>query len=150
MRHRIEVDQSKKIEDSGPTVIAFANDIDDAVLIPSRVKNQDGWRLHRTGTPKARADVLVFAAGVYLLLEPHLDQLDRVVIDTEYTGYNRRIKDLLLTRIWRKQPGFEAWRSEFGRVGKGPAHDKANQVREGKDEKRRRVRRKDLREGGGK
>ena len=144
MGHRIEVDQSNKIEDSGSTVIAFANGIGDAVLTPSSVKGQAIHWLRRNHTLQAPAHVLDFAAAVFLLLEPHLDQLDKVVIDVEYTGYNRRIKDFLLTRIWRNHPGFEAWRIEFGQVGKGPAHDKANLVREGKDRERRTVRLQEL------
>ena len=144
MGHRIEVDQSNKIEDSGLTVIAFANGIHDAVLIPSSVKGQAIHWLRRNHTLQTPAHVLVFAAAVFLLLEPHLDRLDVVVIDVEYTGYNRRIKDFLLTRIRRNRPEFEAWRIEFGRVGKGPAHDKANLVREGKDRQRRKVKLREL------
>ena len=144
MGHRIEIDQSNKVVDSGPTVIAFANGIDDAILILSKVKSQAIHWLRRNHTLQTPANVLVFVAAVFLLLEPYLDQLDTVVIDIEYTGYNRRIKDFLLTRIWRNRPGFEAWRIEFGRVGKGPAHHKANLVREGKDRKRRTAKLRDL------
>lgn len=103
------------------------------------MKGQAIHWLRRNHSLQTPAHVLVFAAAVFLLREPHLDQLDKAVIDVEYTGYNRRIKDFLITRIWRIRPEFEAERIEFGRVGKGPAHDKANLVREGKDRKRRTV-----------
>ena len=36
----VEVDQSNKIEQSGPTVLAFANGNSSAIVIPSIVKNE--------------------------------------------------------------------------------------------------------------
>jgi hypothetical protein len=38
MRHRVEVDQSIKIEDTGATVLAFANGLNFAIQIPAKVK----------------------------------------------------------------------------------------------------------------
>ncbi len=84
---------------------------------------------------------MLFAAGLALLLQDHLDHLERVVIDIEYEGQEAPIREFLLIYIWRTRPAFEPWRITFKQVGKqSPAHTKANAVRQGKDRGFRKLR----------
>lgn len=140
MRHRVEVDQSIKIEDTGATVLAFANGLDFAIQIPANVKLA-GLKLLRDQARKPGvAHRFLFAASLFLLLRDHLDHIERVVIDVEYEGHEAEIGAFLLRYIWEVRPSFEPWRIEFGLVGKSsPAHRKAEAVRRGKDHKYRRI-----------
>lgn len=145
MRHVVEVDQSIKIEDSGSTVLAFADGIAHAIEVPANVKLAALQALYNQARKPGTAHRLVFAACLFLLLENHLTQLERVVIDTEYMGHEADIRAFLLRYIWRKVPEFEPWRIEFRQIGKkSPAHHKAELVRLRKDTNYRRVSLPDL------
>ncbi len=134
MRHRVEVDQSIKIEDKGATVLAFANGIAAAVVIPGPVKRAALHALLMRGKSRQTARLMLFAAGLALLLQDYLADLERVAIDVEYEGQEAPIREFLLIYIWRIYPRFEPWRITFKQVGKhSAAHMKANAVRQGKD-----------------
>lgn len=140
MPYVVEVDQSGKIEQSGPTVLAFSDGISDAVLIPSAVKTQALQVLMDKGKPRKDARILLFATCLYVLLQDYLDQLQRVEIDVEYTGKDADIRASLLRLIWRKRLAFEPEKIVFRRVGKGsPADKKARAVRAGRDRVYRRI-----------
>lgn len=145
MRHNVEIDQSIKIEDAGPTVLAFANGIEHAVVISSRTKQEAFQYMLRRGKSRDMAYLVIFATGLFLLLEDHLDTLDQVTIDTEYVGHEAQIRSLLLRQIWRKEPSFEADQIVFRRVGKkSPAHIKAERVRKKLDRGYHNVKTSDL------
>ena len=134
MRHVVEVDQSIKIEQAGPSVLAFSNGIQHAVVVPSNVKRVALRLLQAKGKPKNTAVVHLFTACLFLLLEDHLLALDRIYIDTEYTGQENLIQSLLLVHIRRRVPSFASECIVFKQIGKNsPAHAKANAVRERKD-----------------
>lgn len=141
----VEVDQSIKIEQSGATVLAFANGVSHAIVIPGRTKVAAYKLLLLKGKTPAVAYLLVFAACLYLLLKDHLDQLHRVVIDQEYVGQETNLKSFLLEYLKREGYGFEADQITFALVGKhSPAHRKAEQVRVRKDPQYRRIRQAEL------
>ena len=145
MRHRVEVDQSIKIEDTGATVLAFANGISAAVVIPGLVKRAALNALLLRGKSRQTARLMLFAAGLALLLKDHLDDLERVVIDVEYEGQEAPIREFLLMYIWRTHPEFEPWHITFKQVGKrSTAHVKANAVRQGKDRNYRKLMEKEV------
>ena len=100
MRHNVQVDQSIKIEQPGNTVLAFSNGISFAVVVSPDIMHEAIRILRARGKSRDVARVLVFAAGVYLLLADFLDSLDLVVVDTEYVGYDALIKAFLLRHIW--------------------------------------------------
>lgn len=130
MRHRVEVDQSIKIEDTGATVLAFANGISAAVVIPGPVKRAALNALLLRGKSRQTARLMLFAAALALLLQDHLDDLERVVIDIEHEGQEAPIREFLLIYLWRTRPTFEPWRITLKQVGKhSSAHAKANAVR---------------------
>jgi hypothetical protein len=134
MPYVVEVDQSRKIEQSGTTVLAFSDGISHAIAIPSSVKSQALRALRDKGKPRREALVLLFATCLYVLFKDYLDQLQRVEIDIEYPGKDADIRASLLRLIWRKAPAFEPEEIVFRRVGKGsPADRKARAVRTGKD-----------------
>lgn len=145
MRHRVEVDQSIKIEDKGVTVLAFANGLNFAIQIPAGVKLAGLQVLRDQARKPGVAHRLLFAVGLFLLLRNHLDQIEHIVIDVEYEGREAEIGAFLLRFIWSERPSFESWRIEFGLVGKrSPAHRKAEAVRKGKDRQYRVITREEL------
>lgn len=103
---RVEVDQSTKIEQSGPTILAFANGISGAIIIPSSVKHAAFKLLRSAGKSSEITKWMIFAVGLYLLLEAYWPKLTHVTIDVEYAGKNNDIKASLLRYIWRKHPTF--------------------------------------------
>ena len=140
MRYTVEVDQSIKIEQAGATVLAFSNGIAWAILIPPDVKTETIRRLIYRKHTNLEARLIVFAAGLYLLLRDRLAELGQVIIDVEYQGQEANIKAALLRYIWRTAPDFGGDRIIFRRVGKkSPAHAKARAVRTGRDRQYRRV-----------
>ncbi|MBI3942293.1 MAG: hypothetical protein HY326_04710 [Chloroflexi bacterium] len=136
--HVIEVNQSIKIEQSGATILAFSNGISHAILIPQSVKQKALAVLKERGKTKDTARNLLFCACLYLLLKDHLEQIEEVVIDEEYTGNDRSIRSFLLEYIKRDGRYIEPERIVFARIGKGsPADKKARMVRSGKDQEYR-------------
>lgn len=147
MRHVVEVDQSIKIEQAGTTVIAFSNGIQHAVVVPSSVKRFGLRLLQGRGMPKNTAVLHLFAVCLFLLLEDYLPILQRVVIDMEYSGQERFIRQLLLMHIHKRVPLFPEENIVFKQIGKrSAAHSKANRVRERKDGRYRKVKSSDLRD----
>jgi hypothetical protein len=135
MPHVVEVDQSIKVEDPGDTFLAFSDSISYAIKIPFSVKRKGLQALRNQGKPRRRAKLLIFAACVFLLLENHLEQLQRVTVDNEYDGRQADIKSFLLEYIRKKYPTFEPERIEIRAIGKkSPADQLAGAVRRGKRE----------------
>ena len=73
MPYVVEVDQSRKIEQSGPTVLAFSNGISHAIVIPSSVKTQSLRALKDKRKSTKEARILLFATCLYVLLKDYLD-----------------------------------------------------------------------------
>ncbi len=140
MPYIVEVDQSRKIEQSGATVLAFSNDISGAILIPSSVKTEAFRALRARGKPKGTALLLLFAACLYLLLADCLTQLEKVVIDEEYSGKGPDIKSFLLEYTKKGGGDIQPENIVFAKVGRGsPADRKARAVRLGEDREYRQV-----------
>ena len=142
---KVEVDQSTKLEQSGPTIIAFANGKSGAVVIPSKVKHAAFKILISKGKSREISKWLLFSACVFLLLRDHLNKLTQVTIDIEYTGKNNDIKATLLRYILRYYPKFDESIIQFTLVGKGsPSDIKARNVRLDKDKDYRKIKLKEL------
>ncbi len=69
MRHKVEVDQSIKIEDTGATVLAFANGIAAAVVIPGKRQAScaDALAAAESKPETGRMSHRLFAAGLVLV-----------------------------------------------------------------------------------
>ena len=135
MKNEVEVDQSGKVEDTRvDTVLAFADGESRAALIPAKAKRVCLEWLRRR-KPKSPAHFLkIFAAGLFLLLQDHLDRVEYITIDIEYTGREAELKGMLLDLIRTERPKFAKERITFRRIGKkSPAHRQAIMVYRGQD-----------------
>jgi hypothetical protein len=142
---KVEIDQSGKIERPGPTVLAFSNGITHAILIPSNVKRASLYTLQQKGKSRQLAYLLVFSAGLCLLIKTHLKQLQKVIIDEEYTGHEADIKSFLLEYVKKTGQIFEPENIHFARIGKSsPADKKAGAVRKGDDKTYQKVSLKEM------
>jgi hypothetical protein len=141
----LELDQSNKIERlEKDTILAFSNQHQYAVRIPSSVKRELFNRLRSKGKSRKSAYLWIFSAGVFLLLKPHLSQIIRqqevVAIDIEYTGQDANIKSMIMRHCYRA--GFElpADNIRFVQIGKSSgAHKIAYAVGSGKVNANKRI-----------
>ena len=128
MAHVVEVDQSGKFEDTRQnTVLAFANGITWSMLIPKAEKRVCLAALREQGVSESPAVIArLFATALFFLLQEHLSQIYRAVIDIEYTGNEAQIKEHLLNLLHRAGKKAEAHQIHFWRIGKqSPAHEAA-------------------------
>ena len=115
----LEIDQSVKIEDTAhDTVLAFSNDVQRAILIPAAVKREALAYLREHGKSRKVSVLMVFAAGLFLLLRDVAESIALAVIDQEYIGHEALIKDRLLRRL--RAEGLHVYPDmfAFGCVGK--------------------------------
>lgn len=135
---KVEIDQSGKIEDTSKnTVLAFSNKIWSAIVIPAKVKRQMQEIFRRRGKPRIFV-LRTFSAGVVLLIKDYQKQITDVQIDTEYSGHEAVIKDIIVQML-REQNVSEP-NIYFGRIGKkSMAHHRAYAVALGKLEPERKV-----------
>ncbi len=135
---RVEIDQSGKIEDTSKnTVLAFSNKIWSAIVIPAKVKRQIQEIFRRRGQPRIFV-FRTFAAGVVLLIKNYQKQITDVQIDTEYSGHEVVIKDIIMQML--REQNISEPNIYFGRIGKkSMAHHRAYAVALGKLEPEREV-----------
>lgn len=120
----IEADQSGKIENLGEdTVLAYSDGRSWAIRIPASVKQAGLRSLRHRRVSRKTCYVRMLAAGFYLLLRDHLDELTYVTIDVEFAGREEDLRGMLLNLIWRSFPHFAKDRLALRRIGKkSPAH----------------------------
>ena len=129
-KHRVEVDQSGRFSQGGPVVLAFSNDISASVKVKQCVKNDLYRDVIYLSKSRIIGELKAFSAILYLLLAPFLEQIERVVIDTEYPGHEADIRGMLLNHIRAGEVRLDKQAIEFARVGKSsPAHKLALSVR---------------------
>ena len=122
-----EIDQSNKIENSGDTALAVSNDEDYTIRTPAKEKQTAvaALRWHPRGKRRKLVYLRLFAVALYYLIR-ELSPGELIVVDVEYDGHEKDIKNLLLRLLWQDVPDFDADNITFGRVGKkSPAHKKA-------------------------
>lgn len=124
---RIEIDQSGQIGKlNTDTIFAFANAVSRAIVIPARVKRVAYERLRQRYQYLHEPYLTLFAAGIFLLIKDHLKEIDRMLIDEEFTGKEPQIRGALLNHIRTIDPTFTKDRIVFWRIGKqSRAHHKA-------------------------
>jgi hypothetical protein len=117
--HDIEVDQSGRTDTlTVNTALAFSDDIQSAILIPKRVKRECYHLLKEEGMRKDLISVKLFAAGLVLLLAPHVSAVSSITIDLEYPGWENEIKEQLLRYLRRRHPDLSNRQIDFRPVGK--------------------------------
>lgn len=125
-----EVDQSIKMDDLvRDTVLAIANGISYAIVIPANVKRAVMQRLRAKGKSHTAVAIYVFAIGLYFLLRSVIRQVDQIIIDVEYTGRETEIKNTLVAYLRRDVQHFDPARILFRHIGKqSPAHHLAVEI----------------------
>lgn len=114
----VEVDQSNKFERAAKdTTVAFSNDISGSALMPAKEKRKVKQRFRGLGKPKIFV-YQSFAVLIFIALKPHLKEIDRIVIDTEYPGKDNLIRELLLREIRQIRQDFSADKIVFQQIGK--------------------------------
>lgn len=116
---KIEIDQSGKIGDTKvPTVLAFSNGKEYAILIPATVKRGCIQHLRVKGKMETRLYIQLFAVGLYLLLKRDINSLEQIVIDFEYPGHEAKIKEHLINLFRRAGVRVQPARIQFDFVRK--------------------------------
>lgn len=120
---KIEIDQSGRIEYTRkPTVLAFSNSKYHSIIIMAADK-QYLQRIFRKAGKSKILMLKTFSALVFLLIKDHLKSIDEVIIDVEYTGYNKMIKEFLLEFCNNQNVKTGKTNINFGNIGKkSPAH----------------------------
>ncbi len=138
-----DVDMSGRIEETNrPTAIALANDVNECILISERDKRAVIETLRRQKPERERKliHIRIFSTLLYLLLRDHFQRLSVVTIDLEYPGYERDIKDWVMTLCRRNNVLVHHDQIEFHRVGKkSPSHLLAYQTYKGQKPPNRRI-----------
>ena len=139
--HDIEVDQSGRTDVlSDDTILAFSDDIQAAILIPTEVKRQCYQQLKATGLRKRLIGIRLFAAGLILLLRPYVATLELITVDQEYEGWEPTIKEHLLRHLRGECPDLTSQQIIFQRIGKGAqAHSVALATYRGDREPNQRI-----------
>lgn len=127
---RIEVDQSGKIENtSTDTILAYSNDRQYTILIPSIVKREIVRKYRAQKKVNKMFFLKLFSVCVFLLIKNVVKKLDKVVIDIEFESRDNDIKYILLGRVQRIEPSFDKRKIIFQRIGKkSKAHEVALKV----------------------
>lgn len=93
---RVEIDQSGRIEYTRkPTVLAFSNSKQYSIMISASEKQYLQRIYHKAGKSRILM-IKTSAVLIYLLIKHKLKSGDEVIIDREYEGYDRVIKEYLL------------------------------------------------------
>lgn len=120
----VEVDQSGKFEQLNThTVVACANGDRVAIFLSAAVKRRLVQKLRRSLVPRRDMVAIVFAVLVFILLADLKKLPDKVLIDEEYTGKDKIIKETIEKLLSKRTK--ERWKGyiRFGRIGKSsPAH----------------------------
>jgi len=127
---RVEIDQSGRMEMSGETVVAVANELTITVRITARVKQQVRTALRKRGIKPRMVMIRMFVGAIVLALRRYEGAaMPLLWIDKEYTGYEAIIKSLLLDRGRRIGLALAKDDIVFTRIGKkSPAHRAAIRV----------------------
>lgn len=119
----VEIDQSGKIEQLNTnTVVALANNLSSAIFISTSDKRKLFMRLRKSKIPRNILYPQIFAILIYLATHKLKLLPDVLLIDEEYTGKNKLIKEFLIKLITRTRP---KWNGDirFKLIGKlSPAH----------------------------
>lgn len=124
---KIYIDQSGKVEDTAkPTVIAFTDGKSYAIKVKAKTKRQIQEIFRRKGLIRLFI-YKIFGVLIFLLIYKFIDEIDEVVIDTEYPGNEKLIKDIILEFIRKKRLNEPT--IIFQRIGNRPkVHYKAYNV----------------------
>lgn len=142
----IEIDQSNKVERlEKDTILAFSNQRQYAICIPSLVKKQVFLQLQTRGKDRKNVQLWLFSAGVFLLIKPYLPMIIKrceiIVIDTEYTSHDANIKSMILRHCHNAGLNLSTDQVRFEQIGKSSgAHKLAYDIQRGKAKANKQIR----------
>lgn len=123
---KIEIDQSGRIEyTSKPTVLAFSNSKSHSLILSASNKQYLQRFFRKAGKSKFLM-IKTFTIMIYLLVKNELKLIDEIIIDREYAGYDRLIKDYLFELCEKNSISIERSSVHIRSIGKkSRAHDLA-------------------------
>lgn len=93
---KIEIDQSGKIENTNKlTVVAYSNSKQKAILITSGNKKKIQAMFRKSHQPRIFVYKL-FAVAIFVLIKDDMKNIDQIIIDREYVGYENLIKQFII------------------------------------------------------
>lgn len=114
---KIEIDQSGKIEQTNRlAVVGFANGRSGTIIISAKEKQLVRSQFRKVSEPRVLI-YKMFSALIYLLIRDYIDELDQIVIDREYPGHERLIKDHLTQLIRINKPTIDPEIIYFKEIG---------------------------------
>jgi len=115
---KIEIDQSGRVEyTSKPTVLAFADGKTYSIIFLSRDKKYLQKIFRRAGIPNMFV-YKVFAILIFLLIKDFLKSNDEIIIDQEYLGHDKMIKQFLIELFRRYKINLAYLDISFRHIGK--------------------------------
>lgn len=136
LQMRIEIDQSVRIDNTQKdTILAFSNRINKSVRIPVKVKRKCLKILRDRGIAPKNIYLKLFAAGLFILIRNHINQISTLVIDTEFSDRQSQqfIKMTLFKKLQSTDSRIMLDDITFRRIGKeSEAHKKAYNTHKGK------------------
>ena len=115
---RVEIDQSGKIEDtSRQTVLSYSNSKSKTLIILPKDKKLIQKLFRKAGRPTMYV-YRTFAVMIYLLIKDDLKQIDQIIIDKEYQGYDKLIKQFILELCQKFNNKIEPDIIHFKEIGK--------------------------------
>lgn len=126
--HYFSIDQAGKIEETNKdTILAlYSNEIQYSIKIPKKIKQE----LFNQCKKRHRKKIMLrmFFFGLFLLLKDKIQENSTIIIDNEYPGHEKNIKQLLLKFLKIKKEHIR-----FDSIGKkDPSHNIANKTFSGK------------------
>ena|SRR3989344_4781585 len=110
-----QIDQSGKIEQTNKqTIVALANGTKKSVRISAVEKQRLIKTMVELDYPQKNYTHKIFAAMIYILLQK--SKVESVLIDTEYSGHDASIKEILIQLFQKSQKSCPE--INFGYVGK--------------------------------
>jgi hypothetical protein len=145
----IAIDQSPRIENwTKDSVIAFSNTKQRALILTSQLKREALAVLKERDKTEDTAKWMILAAGIFLLVQSDLAQMDAIVIDREFDDCTMaRLLHWLWIKIKKQRPAFGLAQLSYRSLRrKNPAHYLAYGLFTGliKPDREIRVKRRDL------
>ncbi|MSP12189.1 MAG: hypothetical protein EXR62_04435 [Chloroflexi bacterium] len=143
MPHTVRIDLSAKVEQwSKNTAVVFSDGITGSFLINSRTKREvrEWLKVRYPNRKPAFYLYLLFALLIYLLVRPHLEEIEYIIIDKDYPGEEseKEIKSWLLHFLHRENPALRGSFISFQEVRGSGADRLARSIFE-KGEAERRI-----------
>jgi len=114
----IEIDQSGKIEQTNRhTVIAFSNSKKKSIMISASEKKKIQSEFRRIGRPRMFV-YQTFNIMIFILLKRYIKKIDRIIIDKEYPGKEKVMKNQIVDLFNKSQIEIDPKLILFKEIGK--------------------------------